>query len=90
MANDAKFLVTTTWTAVEANGSPITNGAFTIFARSNNKIEILKSDSLPAQDEIGAAILSKMKDKMTYNLSNMEQLYVKTGHGKALIGVIDI
>lgn len=90
MSNDDNFKVTTSWRPVEANGSPITNGNYTIFARSNNRVEILKSNSQPSNEMIGAGFLNKKKEKLPYSLSNMENLYVKTGNGTAIIGVMEI
>ena len=90
MANDDKFIVTTTWQKIEANGSPITNGVFTVFARVDNRVELLKTDTPPNENEIGASYLRMKRDRLTFNLSNMENLYAKTGHGASLIGVIDV
>lgn len=89
MANDDKFIVTTEWQKVEANGAPVTNGTFILFAINDNKVEVLKSDTLPDQAEIGASHLRLKRHSIPYTLISMEFLYVRTGHGTAMIGITE-
>ena len=88
MANDDIFTATTTWQAVQANSTDITNGTFSIVNFEDNRLDFVKSDTLPAQSDPGSSFMNKRKDSNKYTLEASEKLFVKAGSGSADIGII--
>lgn len=87
MADDDFYTVTTTWTAVEANGADITNGTFTVFSLSDHRAGFIKAAIAPTVEN-GVAFFDKQKDSLKYTLGVAEFLFAKTDVGTAQIGVI--
>jgi len=88
MANDDFYTVTSTWTAVEANGADITNGTFSVVALSDNNIMLLKTDTAPTALDGGIPILLKVGDSAKYTLGVNDNLYAKTLRNDTRIGVV--
>lgn len=88
MAKDDIFIADTTWRAVEANGEEITNGTFSVVNMETNRIDFIKSDTLPAQSEKGSSFMNERKDSNKYTLDASQKLFAKAGSGPSPIGVI--
>lgn len=88
MANDDIFTATTAWQAVQANGTDITNGTFSIVNFEDNRVDFVKSDTLPAQSDPGSSFMNKRKDSNKYTLGLGEKLFAKSGSGDSELGVI--
>jgi len=88
MANDDLFTATTTWQPVQISAADITNGTFTVFNRDREKVELLKSDTLPAQPDKGSTFMKFKQDSIKVTLGATEKLFCRTGAGTAILGVI--
>lgn len=88
MADSDKFTVTTSWTAVEANGADITNGTFTVFSRMGESIAFAISTAQPPESETGDIFFDERKDSFKFSLGASENLYARAGSDATVVGVV--
>lgn len=90
MADDDSYTVTTSWSAVEANGADITNGTFTVFSLGNKRVDFIKAASVPTDATVpdGVAYFDEPKESIKYTLGATEELYARSPDGNVVIGVI--
>lgn len=81
------FNVTTTWTAIQLDGSDITDGTFEIFNRQTKRIDLKISSVQPAQNEDAPDFLRQSTDLLRFDIPSGDKLYCKIGGGSATIGV---
>lgn len=77
------------WQTVQANGTDIKTGIFSIFNKKRMRVELLKASSLPNPEDDCSKFMNKQKDEKEYILSANERLYARTRHGTAEIGVTE-
>ena len=88
MADDDIFIVTTTWSPVQANGIDITNGIFSVFNTTSKRVDFIKADSQPAQSVKGSSYIEGVKDSHKYSLEPNQKLFSKAIFETVDIGVI--
>ncbi len=86
MANSDTHQITAAWTPVQANGTDIDNGNFTIFNLLNIKIDFKISNVLPTEPR-GDFYMSDAEDSVDVTLLNNENLYAKIAVGTTKVGV---
>jgi len=89
MSDDGNHEVGPEWEAVELAGTDITDGDFTVTARTNQDVLLTRRSTAPTPDNAGSYILSGKGSGAKYTLSAAEKLYAKTTGRAVLLGVIE-
>jgi len=88
MANDDTYLAKIEWEAIEANGSDIADGTFSVFALTDEKVFFRGSDTLPDNSETGTSVIVSTGDFVKYALSGSRKLFARAASSEVVVGII--